>query len=48
VSIVIGPAGFAASASGNSSRTVCSTLVVIPQSGQGTPVTIRKGHAKPG
>jgi hypothetical protein len=42
------PAGFAARASRRWRRTVASTLVDIPQSGHGMPVSVRNGHASPG
>ena len=42
------PAGFAARAACTWSRSVSSTLVVMPQSGHGIPVSRRSGHAIPG
>src|SRR5438105_2366144 len=42
------PSGFAASASPGWIRTVSSTLVESPQSGHGTPVSVRSGQCRPG
>src|SRR5262249_44973620 len=42
-----GPAGFAWNAARRWPCTVASTLVVIPQSGHGTPVSVRSGQGIP-
>jgi hypothetical protein len=40
-------AGFAPSAASGCPWRVASTLVVIPQSGHGTPVSVRSGQGTP-